>query len=141
MKFIIIPENEKNPSSFGKCCWTECSFPTILFISKAFYPAKLTHSYIFKGTDLNATHPDMRVALITGVPLAPMPVWVCRGRVCSRVTPECAPPLYPALAPLWAPWFQPDGMLHIQAASQVIATEQNSPWLQSPVALPLFKTR
>ena len=101
MKFIIIPENEKNPSSFGKCCWTECSFPTILFISKAFYPAKLTHSYIFKGTDLNATHPDMRVALITGVPLAPMPVWVCRGRVCSRVTPECAPPLYPSnpLAP------------------------------------------
>ena len=60
------------------------------------------------------------------------------------VDPHCTPPTpspQPPLAPLWAPWLQPDGMLHVQAVSQVIATEQNSPWLQSPVALPLFKTR
>ena len=140
-RLFIIPENEKDPSSFAKCCWTECSFSTILFISKAFYQPKLTHSYIFKGMCLNVTDPDMRAPLMTGVPHAPMLVWVCGGRACWRATPECAAPLHPskplcrspALAPLWAPRLQPDGRLHLQAASQV--TEQNSPWLQSHVAL------
>lgn len=110
MKFIIIPENEKDPSTFAKRCWTECSFPTILFISKAFYPPKLTHSYIFKGMGLNDTHPDTWATLITGVPRAPMLIWVCRGRVCSRVTPECVPPWYPSdpLAP--APPLPPSGL-------------------------------
>lgn len=144
---FIIPENEKDPSSFAKCCWTECSFSTILFISKALYPPKLTHSYIFKGTGLNVTHPDMRATLITGVPHAPMLVWVCRGRACLRATPECAAPLHPsrplcpspALAPLWAP--SPMGGCTSRPHPRCLPLSRTAPGCSNMWRSKLFKTR